>query len=435
MLIENIELNNLESITDNTKELNENRAFFLTNQNKQYLDQAKKLSANIINTKELKELFKIDDNIKIVGITGTNGKTTTAAALYSFLLDLGEKAALLGTRGFFINDEKIEEKGLTTPPTLSIYYNLYRAIQNQCKYFIMEVSSHAIDQDRIEDLQFALKIFTNITQDHLDYHKTFEEYKRVKGSFFSDETLKLINKDATQINFNIKNCYTYALDNPASFNVIAYTQRGGTSVALQHFDKIVDFYSPLQGVFNIYNLVAAVGGVKLLTNHSLEDICEVVNNFAGVSGRMEIVSEDPLIIVDFAHTPDGMEKVLDSFKDMDVSVVFGAGGDRDKEKRALMGKVANRYAKKIYITSDNPRNEKPIDIIKDIYNGIDNCSKIAIEEDRKSAIRLAIENMQNNEVLLILGKGDEEYQEINGKKIPFDDRVVAKTILQEKINQ
>jgi UDP-N-acetylmuramoyl-L-alanyl-D-glutamate--2,6-diaminopimelate ligase len=295
----------------------------------------------------------------------------------------------------------------------------------------MEVSSHAIAQNRIEGIDFALKVFTNVTQDHLDYHKTLQEYRAVKSRFFSDSGLKLINKDeAKKITFNPTKAYTYSLDEPSSFKVEAFSLINGITAAISHFHELESFRSNLVGLFNVYNLTAAIASVKLITNYSLKEICEAVEGFGGVSGRMEVVSNNPLIIVDFAHTPDGMLKVLDAIKDKDIVVVFGAGGDRDKDKRPKMGLAAARYAKRIYITSDNPRSEDPMDIIMDIYEAIDEKEKVKVASKREDAIRFAIDELEEGEIILILGKGDEEYQEIMGKKVPFDDRVIAREILQ-----
>lgn len=432
-----IELNHPEYkyLSDNSQESGEETAFFCCKQNEKYRENAiANKAAKIVSPKELEEILEIED-IMIVGITGTNGKTTTAAAIYSMLLDLDEKVAFQGTRGFFINEERVAEKGLTTPLLLETMCNLYFAKEAGCKYFIMEVSSHAIVQERIENIKFGLKVYTNLTQDHLDYHDTFEEYKRVKESFFQDDCMKLINKDAEKIEFNMKKAYTYALDAPASFNIIAYSLNNGMTAIMKHFEKQVDFQSPLYGFFNLYNLTAAIASVKLITEHTLEDICAVVDNFAGVSGRMEVVSERPLVIVDFAHTPDGMEKVMDSLKEKDIVVVFGAGGDRDKKKRPMMGRVANRYAKKIYLTTDNPRSEEPMDIINDIYQAIDQKEKVKVASLREDAIYFAIDELEEGETLLILGKGDEAYQEFKDKKIVFDDRVVVAEIIKEKFNR
>ena len=199
------------------------------------------------------------------------------------------------------------------------------------------------NQKRIEGLDFELKIHTNITRDHLDYHKTVEEYIAVKNSFFADESKKLINKDDTNIRFNSKNCLTYALDAPSTYKVDAFSFKEETHVLMNNLSSMYAYTSNLMGVFNIYNITAAVAAVHMLTKRDLEEICEVVEDFAGVSGRMEIISKDPFIIIDFAHTPDGMNEVLKSFSHKDIIVVFGAGGDRDKEKRAIMGKVASQW--------------------------------------------------------------------------------------------
>jgi len=426
-----IEINNknYRYISDNTNELDESTAFFCTKQNEIYLDIAKEKAAAIITPKVLETILDINDMI-VVGITGTNGKTTTAAAIYSFLIDLNQSVALQGTRGFFIDDKMLKEKSLTTPPLLETMHNIWMAKHRGCRYFIMEVSSHAISQNRVENLKFALKVFTNISQDHLDYHKNFDEYKRVKSLFFKDDSKKLINKDAKSIDFNTKNCFTYALDAPATFNITAFSLNDGIAAIVRNFKDESNFHSPMQGLFNVYNLLAAIATVKLITEYSLDDICGVVSNFAGVSGRMEVVCYSPLIIVDFAHTPDGMQQVLDSLKDKKISLVFGAGGDRDRDKRAKMGRVANRFSKKIYLTSDNPRSEEPKDIIMDIYEGIIDKNKVKISIDRQEAINMAIDELEDDEILMILGKGDEEYQEIDGKKIPFDDRKIVRKILQ-----
>ena len=203
-------------VTENSQECDTQTAFVLTSQNEKYLQNAKDNAAHsIIKIDEIANSFGVD-KIKIVGITGTNGKTTTASAIYSFLLDLGYKAAFQGTRGLFMNDEIVEGKTLTTPSVLNTYKHIYQAVEAGCEFFIMEVSSHAIVQKRIEGLNFELKILTNITQDHLDFHKTIEDYIYVKNSFFQDEGKKLINRDDIKAQFNFKNAYTYSIENPST---------------------------------------------------------------------------------------------------------------------------------------------------------------------------------------------------------------------------
>ena len=416
------------NITEDTREVNENTYFLKTAQNSKYLDNLSS-NVNIITPKELIDKWGLD-SLKVIGITGTNGKTTTAAIIYSLLTDLGYGCGLQGTRGFFLNDKRVEDKSLTTPSILQTLHNMKLSKDSGAKFFVMEISSHAIAQNRIQDINFALKVFTNVTQDHLDYHKSVAEYRQVKSQFFLDDGLKLINKDeAKKIVFNQTKAYTYSLDEPSSFKIEAFSLSGGIKAAINHLGEMATFESNLVGVFNVYNLAAAVASVKLLTKNSLEEICNEVINFGGVSGRMEVISHNPTVIVDFAHTPDGILKVLESMKDRDIAVVFGAGGDRDKDKRPKMGLAAARYAKKLYITSDNPRSEEPEDIIADIVAPLKGKEGVEVIVDRKEAINRAISELKNDEVLLILGKGDETYMDIKGKKIPFDDREVARVAL------
>jgi UDP-N-acetylmuramoyl-L-alanyl-D-glutamate--2,6-diaminopimelate ligase len=416
-------------VTEDSTECDKDTAFILTTQNEKYLQNAKDNKAHsIIKITDIATLFGVD-KIKIVGITGTNGKTTTASAIYSFLLDLGIKAAMQGTRGFFINDEVSDGKTLTTPSVLNTYKHIYQAVESGCEFFIMEVSSHAIVQKRVEGLDFELKILTNITQDHLDYHKTLGEYTSVKNSFFQDNGKKLINKDEPKASFNIKNTFTYGIENPSTYKLMAYSLNNASSGIIQHFQEIVPFTASLHGFFNLYNLMAAIAAVHILTGKKLEEVVEVVDNFAGVSGRMEQVCEVPNVIVDFAHTPDGMQQVLNALKEKELLVVFGAGGDRDKSKRALMGRVAASLSKKIYVTSDNPRHEDPELIVNDILEGIKDRSNTVVELNRKKAIKMALDDQEEGDVVVILGKGDEAYQIIYDEKIPFDDREVVRELL------
>ena len=417
-------------ITDDTAAISDDTKFLLTAQNRKYFEKLES-KPSFVTPLELIEQWGVE-RLKVVGVTGTNGKTTVTAAIYSFLLDLGEKPALLGTRGFFANDERIEEKSMTTPSILHILSAMKIANEKECNYFIMEVSSHAIHQERIEGLKFALKVHTNVTSDHLDYHGTIEEYRRVKSSFFSDDSPKLLNKDDIKnIKYNPIGAQSYGVDEPATFKVQVFSLQQGITAGIKHMSTEATFYSPMVGLFNLFNLMAAIGSCVMLTGRNVAEVCEVVGNFAGVAGRMEVVSRKPLVIVDFAHTDDGMMQVLDSMKDVDVSVVFGAGGDRDKGKRPHMGAVAAKFAKKVYVTSDNPRSEAPEDIIKDILLGIKDQAHTRAMVDRAFAIQEALKELKENEVLMILGKGDEDTMEIKGEKIHFDDREIVRALLAE----
>ncbi|ECK2707801.1 TPA: UDP-N-acetylmuramoyl-L-alanyl-D-glutamate--2,6-diaminopimelate ligase [Campylobacter coli] len=417
-------------ITDNTLECEKDCYFLKTAQNMNFASDALEKGAKIIDVEECKKLLKIDENIKIIGITGTNGKTTTAAAIYSILLDLGFKCGLCGTRGAFINDEQIDKKSLTTSPILKTLEYLQLATQKKCDFFIMEVSSHALVQNRIEGLKFAAKIFTNITQDHLDFHGNFENYKAAKELFFTDESLKFINKDTLMIKFNVRNAFTYGIENPSLYQVKAYSLEDGISAIVALKDQSFHIDSPLLGLFNLYNLLAASACVNELVKPNLKDLEKAISGFGGVCGRVEQVANG--VIVDFAHTPDGIEKVLDTLKNKKLIVVFGAGGDRDKTKRPLMGKIVEHFAKIAIITSDNPRSEEPKDIMNEILSGFQNPDKALMIEDRKEAINKALKLKEKDDLVVILGKGDENTQEIKGIKHPFSDKAVVNEILKNQ---
>jgi len=420
-------------LTDDTSKIDKDTQFLLTAQNQKYFEKLEDKPSFITPINLISKLGL--NSLKVVGVTGTNGKTTVTAGIYSFLLDLKKKVALQGTRGFFVNEQRVQEKIMTTPSILETINHMIVAKERGCEYFIMEVSSHAIDQNRIEGLKFALKVYTNVTSDHLDYHKTVEEYRAVKSRFFADESPKLLNKDDIKnITYNPKNAQSYGVDEPATFKVQAFSLNDGIVAGVKHLREEATFSSPMVGLFNLFNLMASISSVVILTGKKLQEVCDVVPNFAGVAGRMEVVSTNPLVIVDFAHTDDGMVQVLDSMKDRDVVVVFGAGGDRDRTKRARMGAVASKFAKKVFVTSDNPRSEDPAQIIKDILSGIKDQSNTRAMVDRAFAIQEALKGLKDNEVLMILGKGDEDYMEINGKKIHFDDREVVRLLLEEISN-
>lgn len=421
-------LDNGVNLTDNTQEIDKNSIFVKTALNEKY---ANNLPCKIIAPNELKNYLLPQP--KIIGITGTNGKTTTASCIYSMLLTLGFKAALIGTRGVFINDAQVAPKGLTTPTLLELYHFINMASQQQCDFVIMEVSSHGIAQKRIEGLEFALKILTNIQSDHLDFHKTMQNYIDTKNAFFADSGLKLINKDCDLARFNVENAYTYGIENVANLKVEAYSARPNIHALILWNDfrtkksEHISVESALTGKYNLYNIIAAIAAVRLvLPVLSLEQIAQSLGEFGGVEGRMQVVHRNPLVVVDFAHTAEGMQNVFEAFLGAKIVVVFGAGGNRDKTKRPKMGKIAEIYAQKIYITSDNPRNERAEDIIDEILGGITNKEKVIVEANRKNAIISALKDLQSDEILLILGKGDETYQIIGDKKIPFDDRQIVR---------
>lgn len=418
-------------ISDNSQECGPDVAFLRTKLNARYEEDAlKKSCAEVVWPSDLYEHLNLD--IPLVGVCGTNGKTTTGVAISTILEKMGYKSAFQGTEGFFIGGIRSAGKGLTTPTLLEIYTNIQAATDAECCCFVMEVSSHAIDQERIEGLHFTLKVHTNITSDHLDYHKTLENYIAVKNSFFSDSCNKVINADDPIIRFNPINATTYGIEKKADFQGMAYSLRDGIETNVLHKEESAYLKSSLYGKHNLSNLLASVASVKLLLQEPLESICEASESFTGVNGRLERVSGDPLVIIDFAHTHDGMKKVFEAFPGLEISVVFGAGGDRDRGKRPLMGKVAEAFADDIILTSDNPRSEDPDQIIRDIAEGIIEKSRVCMITDRNEAIQTAVKQLKPGQILLVLGKGDEDYQEINGRKIPMSDRKMIEEALSNR---
>jgi len=262
-------------LTDDTSKLDAQTLFIKTSQNAIYYDRLENKPA-AINVDALIAFWGLG-TMRVVGVTGTNGKTTVAGAIYSFLLDLGEKPALQGTRGLFAQERRIEEKSMTTPSIFETLHNMKQTLDLGCNYFIMEVSSHAIDQKRIEGLTFALKVHTNVTSDHLDYHGTVEEYRRVKSLFFADASPKLLNKDDIKhITYNPIGAQSYGVDEPATFKVQAFSLLHGITAGIKHLKEEATFHSPMVGLFNLFNLMAAIGAVQILTRKSIEEICEVV---------------------------------------------------------------------------------------------------------------------------------------------------------------
>ena len=415
-------------ITDNSTQCEKGCYFVKTRSNAQFEEHAKQAGAIIITPQKAYELAKIPADFKIIGITGTNGKTTTATLLAHILNALGLKCANCGTRGAFIGSLQIAPKALTTNQFLTTLALIKTSLEHGCSHFVMEVSSHAIAQNRIEALPFALKIFTNLSQDHLDYHKSFEEYAAAKSSFFEGEGKKLINKDDPHIRYNKANAHFYALKGSGAEYEI---DEQNISVGSQN----LEFSSHLYGRFNLYNILCAFSAADLLVPNKKNEIIAAIADFAGVPGRTELISKDPTVIVDFAHTPDGIEKVLSSLATRPLIVVMGAGGDRDASKRPIMGQIAASFAKTLIITSDNPRSEEPQKIIEQIKTGANKATKgakIITESNRKKAIALALSLVKKDEIIAILGKGDEDYQEINGVKHPFSDAAVVRELLKTK---
>ena len=440
-----IEVKNKEYnfITDDSRLVNEETAFLITEHNQKYFEEVKNKTKFFLKPEDLFKEWNLD-KIKIVGITGTNGKTTTTNIIAYILKNNNFKVAVSGTEGVFLHTKneikKIAPRTQTTPDVLVNLFNLKTSLEAGADFFVMEVSSHGIFQNRIEGLKFDGKIFTNLTQDHLDFHKTMEEYARVKSSFFQDEVLKIINLDDDWIQFNPKNAVTYSLKKDADFKILNASFKNKIWAELLYKDKVYEIKSKMIGKFNLYNLLGGIALVKKLTDLDLEKIIKSAENFTGVAGRMEILFEhqkaDKKIEVfsDYAHTPDAIEKVLNSLdKNSKIISLIGAGGDRDKSKRPLMAEFAAKNSDFVFLTSDNPRTEKPENILKDMEEGVkEKYQNYEIILDRKEAIKKALKKAEeifksgDSVFVAILGKGDEDYIDINNQKIPYSDREEVK---------
>lgn len=381
------------------------------------------------------------ENLKLVGVTGTNGKTTIASLLYTLFKKAGYKVGLLSTVKILVDE--IEYKAThTTPDSLTINRYLSEMNDQGVEFCFMEVSSHGIHQKRTEGLHFTGGIFTNLSHDHLDYHETFSEYRDVKKAFFDElprTAFSLVNVDDKNGLFMLQNTaskkHTYALKIYADYRAkILENQLNGLLLKIN--DNEV--WSKLIGNFNAYNVLAIYGTADLLGLESAE-ILRLLSALESVSGRFQyLISNDVTAIVDYAHTPDALKNVLETIntirtKNENLITVVGCGGDRDKTKRPKMANIASTLSTKVIFTSDNPRSEKPEQIIEDMEVGVEpqNFKKTLSIVDRKQAIKTACQLAQPNDIILVAGKGHETYQEINGKRIDFDDYKILEEFLKQ----
>jgi len=374
--------------------------------------------------------------IKLIGVTGTNGKTTVATLLFKLFSAIGYKCGLISTVQNQIADEVLASTH-TTPDAINVNELLANMLKANCTHVFMEVSSHALDQERVAGLHFTGGVFTNITHDHLDYHKTFDEYIKAKKKFFdelSSNAFAISNADDKRGAVMLQNTkakkYFYSLKTMAEFKgKILENSLSGLLLTIN--DTEVHF--KLIGTFNAYNLLAVYGAAVCL-GEDKQIILQALSNITGAEGRFDFMvsQKDKVIgIIDYAHTPDALLNVLATIKNLrhgeeKILTVVGCGGDRDKTKRAVMAEVACEHSDKIFFTSDNPRNEDPNEIIKDMEGGVNiTCRKKYISiADRKEAIKTAVSFSNKEDIVLVAGKGHEKYQEIKGIKHPFDDKAV-----------
>lgn len=390
----------------------------------------------------LRNYYSIDfTSFKVIGVTGTNGKTTTATLLYKLFSKLGFTCGLISTVKNYINEIEIESTH-TTPDTIQLYNLFHTMIENKCEYCFMEVSSHAIHQNRISGIEFTAGIFSNITQDHLDYHKTFAEYLRVKKSFFDS----LPSSAFALSNFDDKNGEVMLQNTKAkkvSYSLHSFTDFK-CKIIETHFDGMLlqidstQVWTKFIGAFNAYNLLS-VYATAVLLGANKQNVLEILSTLNAVDGRIEFYknTNGTTAIIDYAHTPDALENVLSTIKKLctpqnKIITVVGAGGDRDTTKRPLMGSICAKLSDKVILTSDNPRSEDPAVIAKQMEEGISdqNMPKVTTILDRKEAIKVAVMLAGNNDIILIAGKGHENYQEIKGVKHHFDDREIIKELFK-----
>lgn len=385
--------------------------------------------------------------MQMVGVTGTNGKTTTTH-LIEYLLNQSQKAtALLGT--LYARWPGHEQTAThTTPFAVDLQQQLAAAQTAGSEFGVMEVSSHALAQQRVLGCKFSVSVFTNLTQDHLDYHKDLEDYFEAKALLFSPTYLQgraVVNLDDSygrRLAERNETVWTYSTENSEAdlwTSDLTYTP-GGVQGQLHTPAGTVAFQSPLVGQFNVANLLAAVGA-GLSLGLDLNTMTQGLAQFGGVPGRMEQVSVSPdqdiSVIVDYAHTPDSLENMLKAtrpFVKGQIICVFGCGGDRDRTKRPQMGGIAARLADTVVVTSDNPRTEDPQQILQDVLEGIEDSVQPIVEADRRTAIQTAIQSAQPGDFVLIAGKGHEDYQILGTEKIHFDDREEAQAALQQRLS-
>lgn len=366
------------------------------------------------------------NDMNIIGVTGTNGKTTTAYLTYQILNTLGSKTAYIGTIGFYQPDKEFIELPNTTPNILDLYELFLTAKENGCKNVMMEVSSHALHQERVKGINYKVAAFTNLTQDHLDYHETMDKYLDAKKLILKQlEGPMIVNiDDPYGIKWTDYNNTLTLGTNGTDYKIISYSDtEHGTMINFSTKEKEYQVETNLRSTFNVYNYLTALSLINNL-GFSIEDIIKVTNSIYPPKGRCEQIKvKDGEAVVDYAHTPDAVEKIINAFtenKKGRVITIVGCGGDRDPKKRPIMGRIAAENSDYVVFTSDNPRTEDPQTIMDNILAGV-STNNYEVELDRRTAIKKALDMIEKDDVVLILGKGHEDYQIIGREKIHLDD--------------
>lgn len=383
------------------------------------------------------EYYEEIKDLKLIGMTGTNGKTTTCFLIYNALCKLNKKSAYIGTIGFYVNNEKINDLNNTTPEINDIYEMLLYCSKEEVEYVVMEVSSHALDMKRVEGLKFDYAIFSNLTKDHLDYHLDMKNYALAKQKLFT--MLKENGKAIVNIDEDYKN-YFYLKENKnisygfeeSDYQILNYEiNSSGSKFEIRFNNDIHSFESKLLGKHNVYNMSVCII-ILLEEGVELEKIKELILELEAPIGRMDTIFYGTnRIIIDYAHTPDAVENVIKTVKELKpehIYTIIGCGGNRDKTKRPEMAKIATSLSDYAIFTSDNPRLENPSDILNDMITGLEYTNYETII-NRKNAIIKGVQMLENNDILLVLGKGHENYQIIGNEKLEFDDKQIVLEII------
>ncbi|MEE1321819.1 MAG: UDP-N-acetylmuramoyl-L-alanyl-D-glutamate--2,6-diaminopimelate ligase [Acutalibacteraceae bacterium] len=450
----------IKFITDDSRKCEKDCVFVCTEKGNDYVKEALKNGAALVIAQEklCESCIVVPDarkayailsaaffgfchkRLRLIGVTGTNGKTTVCEMLYSMMTAEGKVCGLTSTVRNITSDSQ-QDAEFTTPDPFTLHKLFYELCQSGAEYCIVECSSQGLSQMRLYGLEFEMGIFTNFSQDHLDYHKNEESYLEAKKILFAQCKTGIINLDDARAGDFISSCkgkvYTYSVKkDEADFTAKAINSGAeGSDYAFVGDSIIHRIKLKMPGLFNISNSMAALScAVKL--GFSLDGCAAGLRNFYGVRGRMEIlpVNKEYEVIIDYAHTPDGLRQLLlavSSFRRGRIITVFGCGGDRDKEKRSIMGKTVCEFSDLVVVTSDNPRSEDPQDIIDDILEGTKNSSTpVYIHKNRTKAIEYALKNARKNDIILLCGKGHENYQLVGNEKIPYDEREIVLELLK-----
>lgn len=456
----------IEGITDKDKELGENTLFICINGDTfdgHLIAKTKNIKAvavvtetdlnfeNQIIVENTRKAYSIiasnfynnaHKQLKLIGVTGTNGKTSTSHFIKAMLDDMGIKCGLIGTVGNMLGNEE-KSANLTTPEPMELHNLFNEMVKSNCKYCVMEVSSQSLAQYRVYGLEYDISILTNITREHLDYHKNMENYIKSKLMLFEISKQAVLNIDDENIRNNLQkiNCdysTVSTISNSADFtakNIVC--NENGIKYELVGIDCIGRINASCVGQFNVTNTLLAISTLIKL-GFDFDKVINSALKLKNVKGRAEKVdvNTDFTVLIDYAHTPDGLENILNSvceFSKGRIITVFGCGGNRDASKRAEMGRIASEKSHIVVVTSDNPRNENPLLIINDILSGFKKSkAKLVVIENREQAIRYALKKARKNDIVLIAGKGHEEYQIVGNEKIPFDERKIVKDFINRQ---